>query len=122
MTIVEFITARVDEDEAVARECDALYFRADERSSGLMDIEAHYHPVEEDRHFRWFTHQHPGFPPAYAQHIARHDPARVLQQVKALRAVIDYLDPDGQFDEEVFADIAAIWNTHPDYQQEWANG
>ncbi len=130
MTIEEFIRARLDEDEAIARECDALYFHPVKRATGLVDIEAHYHPVEEYRHFLWFTHRHPGFPPPYAQHIARHDPAHVLKQVECQREILRLclfaMESDKETNSytpeprQILAALAKVWSDHADYQSDWA--
>ncbi|MFI6368910.1 DUF6221 family protein [Nocardia sp. NPDC050630] len=114
-TIVEFIEARLAEDEAMAT------------AAGTED--------------------HPGGPtswdaigPALLGHLGRHDPARVLRQCAALRAIIadhapdhsDYLctrcvgkrsdapgDPGGGFPCGTVLAIAAIWAEHLDYREEW---
>ncbi|MFE3229325.1 DUF6221 family protein [Nocardia sp. NPDC059228] len=90
----------------------------------------------------------PGVQAESGHHIARHDPARVLRQCAALRAIAGrheaknwewYEDSrclrmvSGVICEECSGDIgdvlwpcdeiralAAIWFDHPDYQQEWA--
>ncbi len=81
------------------------------------------------------------------QHIARHDPARVLAEVEAKRRVLarHRIDPEeagdwlwrdackgcgaeGDCDDPVTQDIndcpelrdmAAVWSAHPDYRPEW---
>jgi hypothetical protein len=71
----------------------------------------------------------PSVEPNQAHHIARHDPARVLRQVTALRELLNVAsDVDAMYSvaAEDAADgirrtIAAIWSDHPDYQQEWAD-
>lgn len=67
-----------------------------------------------------------------AEHIAAHDPARVLRQVAAMRAVVDWHDMDVAHnrgyapDTEggtllvVLAHLATIWQDHPDYRPGWA--
>jgi Family of unknown function (DUF6221) len=63
-----------------------------------------------------------------AEHIARHDPARVLRQVSVLRTLIAGLSysvlasPGGQLDVGVligFSELASIWADHPDYDRTW---
>lgn len=128
--IVEFITARLDDDEQIARAAGsgpyarwAYTGEYDSYSGGevyLPDVD-HY---SKDIYPYKVTSDNEGLSPSVGpdagQHIARQCPARTLLEVKAWRGVIDYLDPDGQYDREIFADIAAIWNTHADYQAEWA--
>jgi hypothetical protein len=79
------------------------------------------------------------------EHIARHDPGRVLREVAAMRAIVDgceeaalhpYDLPEGVTDgrddsersrdeavleamEAVAGALATIWDTHPGYRPEW---
>ncbi|MFD4442498.1 DUF6221 family protein [Nocardia sp. NPDC058519] len=67
------------------------------------------------------------------EHIASHDPARVLRQVAATRALMtslvdaveDEMSAGRQMHEErkivEFGPIAAIWSDHPDFRPEWSN-
>jgi len=77
---------------------------------------------------------------ATVDHIARHDPARVLRDVAAMRAILDEIVPlmdgmDDQIDSEfrISSDpptpyaserllriLAAIWADHPDFDPAWA--
>lgn len=61
MTLVEFLAARLDDDEAVAQ-------RAARWNEGCRD---------------WATDGEPDW-----EHIARHDPARVLREVEAKRRIV----------------------------------
>ena len=73
-------------------------------------------------------------------HIARHDPARVLREVTAKRAIVTryaavrraFGDREGGLWPDVtrrekshayatLCDLAGIWSDHPDYQDEWAS-
>jgi hypothetical protein len=64
-----------------------------------------------------------------AQHIARHDPARVLREVAAKRAVLDAYraERDGGFGGSGFTEgleftlrhAAVAWDDHPGYREEW---
>ena len=108
--IAAFIGARLDEDEAAAR---------------AVPGRAWYEP-DDDR----FSHYKD------AAHIARHDPARVLREVTAKRAILTRHSPvtepgrgtrcgwcSGEFDVawpcEDARSVAAIWSDHPDYQEGW---
>lgn len=74
------------------------------------------------------------------EHIARHDPVRILREVEAKRAVINMVPLSQEEAEERFAGffveegagwekaqeyvlkhLATIYADHPDYQQEWAD-
>ena len=85
---------------------------------------------------------------ADARHIARHDPARVLREIAAKRAIVAAHHPEtpskyghdvlrcavcqterGVWAEDRHADpwpcltlrhLAAVWSDHPDYRAEWA--
>lgn len=63
MTLTEFITARLDEDEAVAR-------GAARDGEGAIDWAGESGPTDV--------------------HIARHDPARVLAEVEAKRRIVEH--------------------------------
>ena len=111
--LIAFVTARLDEDEAAAQE-------AASRPLG---------PAWDDgtRHT------------AVARHINRHDPARVLREVAAKRAILAEHAPqtDGpatgcgrcDWDHYVICDnprgcatlraLATIWSDHADYRPEW---
>jgi hypothetical protein len=57
-------------------------------------------------------------------HIARHDPARVLREVEAKRALLVLADPasgDGldYGGEWILAAMALAYSDHPDYRAEW---
>jgi hypothetical protein len=81
--LVEFLRARLDEDKAAAREARApnwpepLTWWSEEESVGRLDRD---HEIESFGS---------AGTKADARHIARHDPARVLRQVEALRRVVD---------------------------------
>ncbi|WP_327139279.1 DUF6221 family protein [Nocardia sp. NBC_01327] len=127
-TIEEFIEARIDIEEATARgtvqaslswqnfTMDGELRDSDNAGTIMMCV------ADEDR-----------------QHIAHHDPARVLRQCTALRAILRVHRPDGDREcvgctrndragEPSFVPIgecvelrtlAAIWPDHPDFQAEW---
>lgn len=120
--LADFITARLDEDEAAARES---------HHEGQRWI------TEEEGVYRWPDDElvHSADRKADARHIARHDPARVLREVTAKRAMVamcredlaaQYEPGDGEWNEgsihaskawanTVLRTMAAIWADHPDY-------
>jgi hypothetical protein len=98
--LISFVRARLDEDEAAAR--DAAPFYAD------RDLVAEM--VEE------------GFDAEVPEHAQRHDPARALREVAAKRAIL-VMYADARWDlarEDVVRELAAVWSDHADYRQEWA--
>lgn len=92
--IVEFLTARLDEDER-----DAIAIR---------DCEA-FHGVESD---------------AEAEVLRLSDPHRVLREVEAKRQLLamfpDSADGDGwnEAGSQVLEVLAAAYDTHPDYRDD----
>ena len=105
MTIVEFLEARIAEDEADARAAD---------DGRLLACSKKDHMVINDAGFmQTFT------------------PSRVLREVAAKRAIMaehgmgqDPCDAHDAMYESVPCDVilnlAAIYLDHPDYQSEWA--
>ncbi len=105
MTIVEFLEARLDEDEADATEADG---------DRLLACSKKDHMVINDAGFmQTFT------------------PSRALREVAAKRAIMaehgidqDPCDAHDAMYESVPCDVmlhlAAIYLDHPDYQAEWA--
>lgn len=57
-----------------------------------------------------------------ADHIARHDPARVLAECEAKRRIVEWAsDGEGEFHwSTVLAPLAAVYADHPDYREEWS--
>lgn len=72
MTIEEFIKARLDEDEQIARESDS--------GDGKWGFDERFDHVGTSDETVHSLH--------HSEHIARHDPARVLRQVAAMREVM----------------------------------
>ncbi len=163
MTLTEFLTARLDEDEAVARA--ALFdkvtlipdpsgaMRQMETVDGLTRqvIEVRQVPaqIESARQVdegNWTRigsyvdgtvmriYDEGGHSAEQAEHIARHDPARVLREVEAKRAIVALHDiqwhscphehPLFQYEGGprpcvTLRLLAAIYNEHADYDQAW---
>jgi hypothetical protein len=90
-TLVEFLRARLDEDEQVARAARSQEWQHDGRN-GLHDLGPAYCTVI--RVSSGFSHVQADHVCgsvlfADAQHIVRHDPARVLADVEAKRRIVD---------------------------------
>jgi len=131
MTITEFLEARIAEDEAVARECllpKNLVPYGDDRI-----------PAIKPEEWGSLVDNYLGGP--MGKHCARHDPARVLAECAAKRAIVAMGrwavlsghttgDNCGLSDQdthntamvglEVLAVISSVYSSHPDYRQEWA--
>jgi hypothetical protein len=116
LTLVDFLRARLDEDEAVARAATSGPWSAVEGSSGAWWVELpNLGDVALDLHGE------------NARHIARHDPARVLADVKAKRAIVGLgiclaCDVEGQpcdHADETLRHLASVYADHPDYDATW---
>jgi len=148
MTLVEFLEARLDEDEAVARAAIPTLGRAKhELPDGPPYFEwvqvpgdgvwrADYRTVEG---IGFEIYDEGGHGDEEAAHIARHDPARVLREVEAKRAILAEHERVGEtcetcsdtyhgFDCEGWEEpypcptlraLAAVYADHPDYHAEW---
>ena len=134
MGIVDFIRARLDEDEQVARAASPGQWHANEESDEVLaedGITVADGFALSGRQLR-----------ATTEHIARHDPARVLAEIDAKRrlltlafqnaAVIDgewgcghdaeaieahMCDPVDEIPE--LRALALPYSDHPDYREEW---
>ncbi|MHB8186161.1 MAG: DUF6221 family protein [Dermatophilaceae bacterium] len=119
MTIVEFLEARLDEDELTATaaidgaaDWHTLYAYRD-----VKDGDGHYVILADSRY------------PTVGQaaHIARHSPARVLRHCEAVRALIaEFLRLDALGDllgrgatEEALKQLASVYSDHTDFDQNW---
>jgi len=119
MTIVEFLEARLAEDELIASaaiegnpQWQVLYGYRD-----IKDSDGHYVVLADSRYPT--TGQ--------AAHIARHSPARALRQCAAIRALIaEFLHHDALGDlasrgtiEQALRQLATIHSDHPDFDHTW---
>lgn len=84
--MVAFLLARLDEDERAARAAAAV----------AADVAL-------------------SVPPATVEHVARHDPARVLREVAALRAIV----LDSATSPAVLLRLASVHGLHPEYHPAW---
>ena len=130
--LTAFLSARLDEDEAVAKAAASaagprwhheLYWPDDGGDATAVIFSAAGAPLADTLHRE---------DEEMAAHIARHDPARVLRDVEAKRRLLARHWPDrfgcqycadgGHNSDRGCADLAdlgAIWSDHPDYREEW---
>lgn len=141
MDIVEFLTARLDEDEAAAREAAVFYDNHDAYENGV-EWSGH-EGVDTNRYQRFWLVPHLGVINHVPSglHIVRHNPRRVLAEVKAKRRVMErhtagwrksgpclgcnYGPQEDEFTEDIedcpeLRDLAAPYADHPDYNPTWA--
>lgn len=140
-TITEFIAARLDDDEAYAR--NAFRPHGDEGPKNGPEWREIWSGTVEcgpgGEHIATFDSQ-------LSRHIERHDPARVLREVAAKRAILKQYQaaltanqigtrPGGihsissriRAEDEAALDVlsravahlAAAYADHPDYREEW---
>jgi hypothetical protein len=119
MTLMEFLEARLAEDELTANaaiegaaDWHALYAYRD-----VKDNDGHYVVLADSRY------------PTVGQaaHIARHSPARILRQCEAARAVIaEFLRHDALGDvsgrsaaEVALKQLVSVYCEHADFDQSW---
>ena len=115
-TIVEFITARLDEAEATAREVASSYGAVwYSHSEGVYDTETGGRVVNGT----WgVLEDHLG------AHIVAHDPAAVLRDVEAMRRIVAMYEEEQREShrdtlQDVVHELASRWPNHPDYRPAW---
>jgi uncharacterized protein DUF6221 len=129
--IVEFLTARLRDDEAYALNAAADVSRNwSEPFSGAVQFGGQEENPECEMALTYDS--------GISRHMVRHDPARVLREVAAKRRVLErhYADQDGScvgcgfnsVEERMVEDIndcpelrdlASVYDSHPDHKQEW---
>lgn len=134
--LVAFLDARLAEDEATARAAGGKY------ESGLRwyEPDRDSHPgLVGDGNGQVVTYDTDTIR-EHGTHIARHDPARVLRQVDAMRRVVvvyenaeralrsaepdtpphDLMTGATNTMRRTLRHLATIWQGHEEYRQEWA--
>lgn len=141
--LIEFIKARLDEAEQLARNCTEREWRPDGANSCAVYVR------RADYSTRTIARCANGYDDDFdnSRHIARHDPARVLRKVEADRLILDALDltpcpcsraqrcvihdssagpPESAVEryadpltEAVLRALALPHDEHPDYRDEW---
>jgi hypothetical protein len=139
MNIVEFLKARMGEDEAVARAASAGPWTMRHGSDGTTEIMSSEPLPDLPGHFQTVTDDEGGAIPPFdgdAAHIAHFDPARTLREVAAKRAILDYCEKSrwarkqtgegdayhvGETDayETVVHQLAAVYAGHPEFDPSW---
>lgn len=135
--LVEFLLARIAEDEAAAHAASPGGWRYGDVESvaggTLYDetrtIASLVYEQPEDHDGTVVRHLLTPEADANGRHIARHDPARVLAECEAKRRIVklawhhfgdeDYAAGMEHAKEEALRILAAVHATHPDYRDEW---
>lgn len=116
MTLIEFLLARIAEDEEAARSAPGDSWEVDSQGCCVL-------PAEDDWMDNIETHGN-----GSAGHIARWDPARVLIECKAKRGVImanapyDDIQVRRQTRDLAGATLRLLalpYASHPDYDESW---
>lgn len=129
MNLTEFLTARIDEDEEVAQAAADRGERWATMTEETADGENAYYTIET---------AHGALPIAElaefsetgrqtSEHVARHDPARVLAECEAKRRIVAGLvhGSDVYVPTQVIATEATLrllalpYANHPDYDEAW---
>lgn len=145
MTITDFILARLDSEESLARLAAADHREALRRQAAAYDVEEQdddpprppklttttVGEAGEDA-MDWFKSPAEPDPtevvptPAMVMFDLKHNPTRVLAQCAALREVVERCGgvgfgmPSHHLADGVLRALATTWVDHDDYRQEWA--
>lgn len=123
--LVDFLRARLDKDEQVAKECGGAPWSAE---SLLQAVHVDARAIADNKlawgklgHVATVLHEHD------RQHIARHDLARVLRDVEAKRRIIEGVlaqqTPGSTIGDDFMFPLyalAAAYSSHPAYNSSWA--
>jgi hypothetical protein len=132
--MVQFLRDRLDDDEQTARQAtDGPWIAEVSGETGRCVI-----PVDAQSTREYVARTQLYAAVFDAEHIARHDPARILADIDAKRQIIDKCEPplvdvtgpedtDRQFipgegpawGEPVLRLLALTYADHPDYRDEW---
>lgn len=111
--LVEFLLARIGEDEESARQAGSGEWESWSHRAGGVDLRD---LVENRKRFA-------EVPSDRDEHIARHSPARVLAECVAKRRIVEHVEPDpltlSPGDDYVLRLLAQVYADHPDYREEW---
>ncbi|HEY8478620.1 MAG TPA: DUF6221 family protein [Spirillospora sp.] len=142
MDLVEFLRARLARDEQIARDCAGAAWATGPSGTIQTDpaasdgppraLGSENAPGSEDTGPSYVATAENG---AYAEHIARHDPARTLAAVAGLRQIVDdyekhawilgqgratpELEAAQAVREAVLRLLALPYASHPAYRDEW---
>lgn len=129
LAIIDFIEARLAEDEAVARAATSGPWTVNDPTFAEEITSADGTAVVAGG--RWGDEASVFDSDEDAIHIARHDPARVLREVAAKWALLEEFElpgldcaatssqPDNCRQHRVLRHLAAIHSDHHDYQEAW---
>lgn len=113
--LVRWLTAQLDEDERIARRAGDTFRQIGE--TGVI-VATEGDRAEECASANWA---------GVAEHVVRHDPARVLREIDAKRQMIDRYEevrPHGgdvtqEYQDFLLRLLASVYADRPGYREEW---
>lgn len=127
--LIDFLRARLADDERTAQAAAgrSMEWRsAEDRGSvsggpfAPCDCEEWELPCTLSAHATHTIVYDEGYPHEdEAEHIARHDPARVLREVAAKRAIIELAPYADDLEDRYLLTLAAVYADHLEYRAEW---
>jgi len=109
--LIAFIRARLAEDEQIALGASPGPWHPDEEHDEVLAVD----DVTVAEGFALSGRQLR----ATVEHIARHDPARVLREIEGKRRLLNGLVPL-MAGPALLRPLALVYADHPDYRPEWA--
>jgi hypothetical protein len=116
VTLTEFLIARIVDDETYAWVASADH--EGNEDDGRWHVEGH-HDSAVVRGTGIHLPDDGGHTIAQAQHIAHHDPDRVLRECRAKRRILERAEAHQQLDTPELRYLAEVYSDHPDYRTEW---
>lgn len=108
--LVQWLRAQLDEDERIAR-------AVEDRSApwdGQWMADGNSAVRTLNGHVLFYRHDERPLKPGLTEHVARHDPARVLREIDAKRRIIDEIVPRmNQMDDQLEAEFGTPRNPEP---------
>ncbi|MEV1289518.1 DUF6221 family protein [Micromonospora sp. NPDC049679] len=117
-----FLRARLDEDEFIARAAGGPSGRY-----VIWDVDPWYDGSGDRCDLRvrgsGVLSGPTGMAAAVVEHVARHDPVRVLREVRAKRAILELIEQHGTGvvprGESILRQLALPYTDHPDFRRDW---
>jgi hypothetical protein len=119
MTLTEFLEQEISKDEEVARTAAGWDRTGRERVPGVW-VRSGVNSVESVRGLVVYG-DGPAPDDAEVEHIARHDPARVLAECEAKRRIVASAGTMERYGDEmeILALVALPYASRPGYRNEW---
>lgn len=114
--VIAFLRARIAEDEAAAKAASRGPWTVNDESYPDYVSDADHNQIIAGG--RWGGEGSVFDTEADALHVVRHDPARVLREVAAKRAILDWYEPGEHPSMPLYA-LAEAYADHPDYDEGW---